>query len=108
MADAPQPLRLADILTTAAAVANYVAAPTLTATHVLLSIDILAGQKAMEDLGRPQSPLVATRRGPAPVEPAVQHLAQRWFEALGSDVHAEFNDETLAAFIADLRQIEPR
>lgn len=101
----PEPLRLTEILTTSSAVANYLGQPDVTADHVLRAIAILQGTQTMESLGRPVSPLVP--RGPAGggADPRVRDLAQRWFATLGRDLGAAFDDDQLADFIRDLREI---
>ncbi|MCC7364905.1 MAG: hypothetical protein IT303_11090 [Dehalococcoidia bacterium] len=103
----PEPIRFADILTTASAVANYLGAATITAAHLLDAIAILCGERRMEDLGRPVSPLLggATRGAGPAVPPAVQELVQRWFAALGSDPNAGLAPEQLAALRQDLVDI---
>lgn len=99
-------LRLVDILTTAAAAANYQAASAISANNLLDAVEILSGRMAMADLGRPQSPLVASHRGPAPVEPGVQSLVQRWFEHLGRDVNGELDPGQLEQFQSELRLLQ--
>jgi hypothetical protein len=87
-------LRFTDILTTAAAVANYTGAPDVTATHMLDAIAILLGEKSMEDLGRGVSPLVP-RGMPGQresVDPAIRTLAQIWFATLNNDVTATLTE----------------
>ncbi len=79
-------IRFTDILTTASSVASYLAAPDVTARHMLDAFDILEGRVKLEDLGRARSPLAPlppSLHGGA--EPAVRELAQRWFERLGHD-----------------------
>ncbi len=112
MHDDPTPaggdgIRLTDVLTTAAAVANYVAAPVVEPRHMLDAVDVLNGDRTMDDLGRPRSPLIHAHRGPAPVNPAVRDLVQRWYQDLGSDVQAELTGGDLERFCKDLREIPP-
>lgn len=98
-------LRFADILSTASAVANYRGEPEVVAAHLLDAIDVLADRKTMEDLGRPQSPLVAAHRPQAVVVQGVQDLVRRWFAELNGDINAELTGESLDRFIADLRTL---
>ena len=99
-------LRFADILSTASAVANYRGESEVAAPHLVDAIDVLSERKTMEDLGRPQSPLVAAHRPQAVVVPAVQDLVRRWFAELHGDINAELTGETLDRFISDLRTLE--
>lgn len=100
---ADEPLRFADILTTASAVANYLGQPTVTARHLLDAVAILREEKDLDDLGRPVSPLVSRAMGPrGDVEPAVRELAQRWFAKLGSSVAAELSSDQLTDLLAEL------
>lgn len=100
-------LRLTDILTTSAAVANYQGQTDVDPRHVLHAIAILQGAERIEDLGRPVSPLVPRGPGAGGAVPAVRDLAMRWFARLGSDVSAVMTAEQLDAFIAELRAIVP-
>lgn len=104
--DGNGPLRFADILTTASAVANYQGVPDVTAAHVLHAVALLQRTLRMEDLGRPLSPLV--RRGPpgspGGAEAALKALVQRWFAELGS-ADAGLDGESLARFVADLEAL---
>lgn len=106
MTEAREPVRFADILTTASAVANYLGAPLVSAGHVLDAIAILGEEKTMEDLGRPVSPLlggaIRTASGGGGVAPEVQALVQHWFAALGSDPNAELSEAHIAQLRADL------
>lgn len=106
--DSPvEPLRFADILTTASAAANYLGEGHVLARHLLYGIAILTGQMTLEDLGRASSPLV--RRTPpgvgSTVEPRVRELAQRWFAALGADPEATISSSQLAELQAELEQL---
>lgn len=101
-----EPLRFADVLTTASAVANYLGQPDVTARHVLDAIEIQTGAAQMEDLGTPISPFL--RRGsqaPPGADPAVRELAQRWFAALGNDINATLDDAQLQQLRGELRQL---
>lgn len=99
-----EPVRFADILTTASAAANYLGESHVVPQHLLYAIAILRETMTLEDLGRAVSPLV--RRTPpgmgGTVDPKVRELAQRWFEALGSDAEARISSEQLAELIAEL------
>ena len=94
------------MLTNASAVARYVGAGEVTAAHVLDALAILLGEKQMEDLGRPVSPLV---RRPSTVAldvgQPVRKLVQRWFDQLGNDPMAVLDEGDVAALRADLAQI---
>src|SRR5438045_7101463 len=98
-----EPLRFTDVLTTASAVANYLGAEDVTASHVLDAIAVLRGEKGMEDLGRPLSPLV--RRGQAGADAAVRALAQRWWTELGGSPDAELDEAALERLSAELRAL---
>lgn len=100
----PDPLRFADILTTASAVANYHGVPDVTATHLLDAIAILREEKSLDDLGRPVSPLVPRRPG-AGVDPPVRDLVQRWWHTLGEDVNATLTAPALASLTAELHAL---
>lgn len=99
----PDRLRLAEILTTSSAVANYLGERDVSARHVLAAIDILEGTKSLDDLGRPLSPLVSRMAGAGSgADDAVKALAQRWLAALGGDVQAELDEAQLAGLKAEL------
>ena len=102
----PEPLRLTEILTTSTAVANYLGQPVVTAEHLLAAIGILQGKKALDDLGRPQSPLVSrmTKAGSG-VAPEIQALAQRWFAVFDNDVLREFSEEQLNELVRELEAL---
>lgn len=104
---AHEPLRFADILTTASAAANYLGGANVAAEHLLYGIAILNREMAIEDLGRAVSPLV--RRTPpgmgATVAPAVRQLAQRWFAMLGSNANARITPAQLAELVEELQQL---
>jgi hypothetical protein len=98
-------LRFADILSTAAAVANYTRAEEIGASRLIDAIEVLCGRRSMEDLGSPQSPLVAIGRPPASVTLEVQEYVQDWYQRLGSDPHAELSPPLLDEFVAGLRRL---
>jgi hypothetical protein len=101
-------LRLAEILTTGSAVANYLGAREVAAEHLDAGIDILLGAKTMEDLGRPQSPLVARVSGAGSgADDAVKALAQRWLVELGGDVQRELTEEQLVRLRGELTALRP-
>ncbi len=108
MAQPEDGIRFVDILTTASAVANYLAQPDVTATHMLDAIAILAGEKTLADLGRPISPLVP--RGPrgqaAGADPAVRTLVQRWWAELHQDTSAELDVAQTARLRHELGRID--
>lgn len=101
----PGPLRFADILTTANAVANYLGAGTVTAGHLLDAVAILQGQTSMDTLGRPLSPLARRPAGSATVDAAVRAVVQRWFAHLQNDANAALTPADLAALVTDLQAI---
>jgi hypothetical protein len=103
---AGEPLRFADILTTASAVANYRGQSNVRPADLLDALDIVQGTKSLEDLGRPTSPLVR-RPGPAGATDDVKAVVQRWFELLGSDPNATLDPDTAERFRADLRRLAP-
>ena len=100
----PGAIRFLDILTTASAVANYVGVADVTPAHVRDAIAILRGEKTLDDLGRPLSPLV--RRAPpgtaGGADARVRDLARRWYASLGDDPAAELSTAQLEALIAEL------
>lgn len=99
----PDALRLTEILTTSTAVANYLGSRTVEAGHVASAVAILRGEKTIDDLGRPQSPLLSRVTGAGSgVAEAVREIAQRWFAVFEGDVLREFTDEQLAQFLAEL------
>jgi len=100
-------MRFADILTTASAVANYLGEPGVTAAHLLAAIAILRGEKSLDDLGRPVSPLIQRGATSGVVHPPVQVLVQQWFARLGNDVDAELDTAALAEFTAELAALAP-
>jgi hypothetical protein len=105
MVDDADELRLTDILTTSAAVADYVGADTVLPAHVLEAIGVLRGERTMDDFGRGRSPLVPRRPGSGAVQPDLRELSRRWFEQLGSDVAATLSESQLAAFEGDVRAL---
>lgn len=99
-------MRLADILTTASAIANYTGELNVSPIHLLHAIDILAGEKTIDDLGRPVSPLIPRPPGSTPgADPAVRDLAQRWFAESGNDINAELDDFALARLRTELHAL---
>jgi hypothetical protein len=100
-----EPLRFADILTTASAVANYLGETDVRAAHLLQSIAILRGERSMDDLGRPTSPLVRRPSPPGATE-AVRELVQRWFADLGEDANALLDDPTLRRLVSEIEALE--
>ena len=98
--------RLTEILTTSSAVANYLGARTVEARHVLSAIGIVRGTLTLDDLGRPQSPMVSRVTGAGTeVEGGVKALAKDWFDKLGNDPMAELDPEQLEAFAAELERL---
>ena len=105
-----EPLRFADILTTASAAAHYLGGANVAAEHLLYGIAILKREMTIEDLGRAVSPLV--RRSPpgtgGTVEPVIRELAQRWFVTLGSDANATISPQQLVDLIEELQQLRSK
>jgi hypothetical protein len=102
-------MRFTDILTTASAIANYLGQPDVEAAHLLAAIDVVAGIRSMDELGRPTSPLLRRHGAPAPGSTAgVRSLAQRWFADLASDPQAELDDRQLTTFAAEVREVAAR
>jgi hypothetical protein len=100
-------LRLTEILTTSSAVANYLGVPNVRASHLLLAIELLSGKKSMDDLGRPQSPMIARMTGAGSgVDPDVQRLSQRWFSRLARDPLAELTEPDLDELVAELAVLD--
>lgn len=88
---------LAELLTTAAAVANYRGESDVCAAHVLDALAVQLGEKSLEDLGRALSPLVRRMPGLAGgATPGVRAFAQRWFEALDRDAQAPLGAGVIA------------
>lgn len=105
MSESSDPIRLTDILTNAAALADLDAAATISAGHLLQAIDVLRGESRSAPAERPRSPLGRGGRR-AVVEPAVRTLSQHWFAQLGRDPLATLSPAQLDAFVADLRALE--
>jgi hypothetical protein len=95
-------LRFADILTTAAAVADYMGVPDVSGDHVLAAINILLEERQLEDMGRPVSPMLRRHGQEKGVEPGVRELVQRWFARLDGDVNAKLDTTLLAEFKQDI------
>ncbi len=107
MSDSPGPIRFADILTTASAVASYLGEGEVVAIHLVHAIDILTARITLDDLGRALSPLV--RRTPpgmgSTVQPAVRDLVQRWYAELDSNHAATMTESHLARLRTELAQL---
>lgn len=96
-------LRLSEILTTSSAVANYRGVQNVRARDVLDAVAMLRGEKTLDDLGRPLSPIVSRISGAGSgATEGVRELAQRWFAVLGEDPRAELDDEQLREFELEL------
>jgi hypothetical protein len=103
----PDVLRLTEILTTSSAVANYLGERTVESRHVLLAIEILQGSKTLDEIGKPQSPLLSRVTGAGSgVSDEVRELAQRWFAAFEGDVMREFSEAELDEFVQELCRID--
>ncbi len=99
-------LRLTDILTTSAAVANFIGDREVGARHMLLAIAVLKGEKSLDDLGRPLSPLVSRMTGAGSgATDGVRLLAQRWFAQQHGDVRYEFSAEQLQELEEDISRL---
>jgi hypothetical protein len=100
-------LRLAEILTTSSAVANYLGERDVSSGHMLAAIDILSGKKTLDDLGRPLSPLLSRATGAGSgAQQEVKDLAQRWLAVLGGDVQAELDEGQLDALREELVRLD--
>jgi hypothetical protein len=106
--DATGSARFADILTTAAAVADYMGVPDVAADHLLLSLEILLEDRKLEELGRPVSPMLRRPGEQKGVDAGVRELVQEWFARLGHDANSELAGETLKAFRRDIRALTPQ
>ena len=96
------PIRLTEVLTTSTAVATYLGEPRVEASHVVAAARILQGDLALEDLGRPRSPLLVRATGAgSEVAPEVRDLAQRWFARFEQDPLREFSQDELHEFVAE-------
>jgi hypothetical protein len=98
------PIRLTDVLSNAAAIADMESAPSVEPGHLLRAMQHLRTGSAVEPEAV-RSPLGRGGRR-AQVTPEVRKLAQRWFTALGRDPVAELTASQLDELEADLRQIE--
>ena len=99
-------LRLSEILTTSSAVANYRGVHDVRAVDVLDALSMLRGQKTLDDLGRPLSPMVSRISGAGSgATEGVRELAQRWFAVLGQDSTAELSDEQLRELELELTEL---
>ena len=100
-----EPVRFADILTTASAVASYLGEAEVAAPHLVSAVAILRGESTIEDLGRPVSPLVRRGAGGSTVSQPVRDLAQRWFAELGANVDAALDGPAVERLLADLQAL---
>jgi len=100
-------MRLTEILTTASAVANFSGVPAVSAGHLRIAIDILRGEKTLDDLGRPVSPLVSRVTGAGSgATDGVRELAQRWFSRQNGDVTYELSESELMALRDEIAGLE--
>ncbi len=90
--------RFADILTTAAAVADYMGVPDVAPGHVLAALEILTEDRKLEDMGRPVSPMLRRPGQEKGVELALREVVQRWFARLGGDANAVLSGDALVDF----------
>lgn len=96
-------LRLTEVLTTSTSVATYLGQPTVEPTHLLLAVKVLLGETTMDNLGRPQSPLLIRVSGAgSTVAPDVRDLAQRWFARFDHNPLREFTPAELDEFVAEV------
>jgi hypothetical protein len=98
------PIRLTDVLSNAAAIADMEAAPNVEAGHLLRALEHLRSGRALQP-GTARSPLGRGQRR-AEVTPEVRNLAQHWYARLGRDPVAELSAAQLDELEGDLRQIE--
>lgn len=98
-------LRFTDLLTTAAAVANYLGEPVVSAAHVLSAIRIQLGEIGLDELGRPRSPLGRPPHRGDTVEPRLRALVQLWYERIGGQVTAELDATQLDGFRSALEAL---
>ena len=99
----PEPLRLVDLLTTAASIADLLGEPEITPTHLLQAMAVLDGTLAVEALGRPVSAF--GRRSRAEAGPAVRELAQRWWAKVGGVFDGTLSDAQRVRLEAELRAL---
>ena len=99
---ADEQIRLVEVLTTASAVANFLGEPDVSTAHLHASLRILKGEAAIEDLGRPVSPLVP-RPGSPGSTPEARAFAQRWYQSLGGDPHATLTEAQIEEMERELR-----
>lgn len=97
--------RFADILTTAAAVADYMGVPDVAASHVLTALEVLLEDRKLEDMGRPVSPMLRRHGQGKGVEAPLKDLVQRWFAQVGGDPNAVLSGDVLDAFKAEVRSL---
>ena len=97
--------RFADILTTAAAVADYMGVPDVSAAHLLTALEILVEDRKLEDMGRPVSPMLRRPGQEKGVEPPVRELVQLWFARLEGDANHVLRGDELSAFRQDMRSL---
>ena len=100
------PIRFVDVLTTASAAANYRGEPVVEARHLTDAVHILQGEMTVEDLGRPMSPLVASRLPRGGASPEVQELVQRWYAELGDDPSAVLDEVAVGRLLGELAEID--
>jgi hypothetical protein len=103
--EAPEPVRLVEVLTNASSIAHLFGAPEVTLQHVREAVALLTGETDIERLkeGRP----IPFRHGGSPQLGAaapVRELAKAWFARVGGDVHAVLHGPELAAFRADVEE----
>lgn len=100
-------IRFVDILTTAAAVANYLGSGSIEPAHLIDAIAILRDGMPITDLGRAVSPLVPRAPGGPTVGPAARELVQRWYTDLGGHVEATLHAADVDRLLADLSALPP-
>lgn len=97
--------RFADILTTAAAVADYMGVPDVAPGHVLTALEILTEDRKLEEMGRPVSPMLRRHGEEKGVEPALREVIQTWFARLSGDVNAVVSGELLIKFRNEVQSL---
>ncbi len=102
------PVRLTDIFTNAAAIADYTGAAEVEPAHLLEALACLREGRSWQLPGdaSPRSPL--GRRGVrAAVPPKIRSLAQEWFRRFEGDPLAELGSSDIDDFVAEIERISP-
>ena len=99
-------VRLTDIFTNAAAIADYTGESEVRPAHLLEAIEHLRSGNPWQlaEGARPRSPLGRSNRR-AQVPGPLREIARAWFEALGNDPLAELDAEALDDLIAEINAV---